>query len=290
MTTLAVVGAATETIGQMQSAKAQQKAIDAQLATTQQEIRVAQTAELNERQRTARKEQARIKVAAGEAGLNIGGSVEALLRDSLMQNQLATERTNLNAESQQRAAAAEANSMSSRIQSPTILGAGLRITARPETLIDPSTYVWITDNIVEVPASEIAGPVVVGESYEFAFEFSTQYVRTQRGEGITTGRTTLRTFTVSFVETAYFKTSVAPYGVNPNVEEILPAKLSQFTGKTLGAASFRLNAPTYATGTHRFQVYGQNTTTRIRIVNDTYASSTFVAAEWEANYYNRSRT
>ena len=44
-----------------------------------------------------------------------------------MQNQLATERTNLNAESQQRAAAAEANSMSSRIQSPTILGAGLRI-------------------------------------------------------------------------------------------------------------------------------------------------------------------
>ena len=28
----------------------------------------------------------------------------------------------------------------------------------------------------------------------------------------------------------------------------------------------------------------------IRIVNDTYAASTFVAAEWEANYYNRSRT
>ncbi len=127
MTTIAVVGAATETIGQMQSAKAQQKAIDAQLATTQQEIRVAQTAELNERQRVARKEQARIKVAAGEAGLNIGGSIEALLKDSLMQNQLAAERTNLNAESQQRAAAAEANSMSSRIQSPTILGAGLRI-------------------------------------------------------------------------------------------------------------------------------------------------------------------
>lgn len=73
MTTIAVVGAATETIGQMQSAKAQQKAIDAQLATTQQEIRVAQTAELNERQRVARKEQARIKVAAGEAGLNKGG-------------------------------------------------------------------------------------------------------------------------------------------------------------------------------------------------------------------------
>ncbi|MCK6103331.1 hypothetical protein KZX42_02910 [Brevundimonas sp. EYE_349] len=167
---------------------------------------------------------------------------------------------------------------------------GDAFTTRPQTLIDPSTYVWITDNIVEVPASEIAGPVVIGEGYEFSFEFSTQYMRTQRGEAITTGRTTLRTFSVNFVDTAYFKTSVAPYGFNPNVEEILPAKLSQFSGKTLGAASFRLNAPAYATGTHRFQVYGQNTTTRIRIVNDTYAASTFVAAEWEANYYNRSRT
>lgn len=111
----------------MQSAKAQQKTIDSQLATQQQEIRVAEVSELNERQRVARKEQARIKVAAGEAGLNIGGSVEALLKDSLFQNQLANERTRLNAESQQRSAAAEANSMSSRIQSPTILGAGLRI-------------------------------------------------------------------------------------------------------------------------------------------------------------------
>lgn len=131
---------------------------------------------------------------------------------------------------------------------------------------------------------------MVGEAYEFAFEFSTQYMRNQRGEAITTGRTTLRTFTVSFADTAYFKTSVAPYGINPIIEEILPAKLSQFSGKTLGADSFRLNAPTYATGTHRFQVYGQNTTTRIRIVNDTYAASTILAAEWEANYYNRSRT
>ena len=166
---------------------------------------------------------------------------------------------------------------------------GNTFTARPETLIDPTTYVWITDNIVEVPANEIAGPVVIGEAYEFAFEFSTQYMRNQRGEAITTGRTTLRTFTVSFADTAYFKTSVAPYGINPIIEEILPAKLSQFSGKTLGADSFRLNAPTYATGTHRFQVYGQNTTTRIRIVNDTYAASTILAAEWEANYYNRAR-
>lgn len=37
------------------------------------------------------------------------------------------ERTNQNADNQQKAAAAEANSMYSRINRPTILGAGLRI-------------------------------------------------------------------------------------------------------------------------------------------------------------------
>lgn len=75
----------------------------------------------------ARQEAARIKVAAGQQGLNIGGSVEAMLRDSLMQNNLATERINLNAETQDRAAIAEANSMHSRNTRPTILGAGLRV-------------------------------------------------------------------------------------------------------------------------------------------------------------------
>lgn len=127
LTTIAVAGAATSVIGEIQSAKIQNKAISDQLAQQQQEILTARTAELNERQRIARKEQARIKVAAGQSGLNISGSIEAMLNDSLMQNALATERTNLNADSQQRAAASEANSMYSRVQSPTILGAGLRI-------------------------------------------------------------------------------------------------------------------------------------------------------------------
>lgn len=166
---------------------------------------------------------------------------------------------------------------------------GSGFTARPETLIDPSTYVWEMDNIVLVPGLETAGPVVIGEGYVFSFEFSTQFMRTQRGEAITTGRTTLRTFSLSFSNTAYFKTSVAPYGVNPNVQEVLPAKTAQFTSKTLGAQHFRLNTPSYSTGTHRFQVYGQNVTTRIRVINDTYAASTFIGAEWEANYYNRAR-
>ena len=127
MVTLAVVGSATQAITEYQTAKHQISAIDQQLAATQKEIQTAEVAEVNERQRIARQEQARIKVAAGQAGLNIGGSVSALLQDSAMQNSLSRERTRLNAETQQNAAIADANSMYSRVQRPTILGTGLRM-------------------------------------------------------------------------------------------------------------------------------------------------------------------
>ena len=127
MMVLGVVSTAVQVVGEIKAAKAQNKAIQTQFQQQQKEISVAETTEINDRQRAARREQARIKVAAGEAGLNIGGSIESLLMDSLMQNSLHTERTKLNADTQRDASAAEANAMFSRVQKPTILGAGLRI-------------------------------------------------------------------------------------------------------------------------------------------------------------------
>lgn len=127
MVTLAVVGTATETISQIQSAKQQTKAINNQLATVQNEIRTSEIAEINDRQRIARQEQARIRTGAGQAGLNISGSVQALLKDSAMQSTLANERTRLNAENAQASALADANGMHARNERPSILGAGLRI-------------------------------------------------------------------------------------------------------------------------------------------------------------------
>lgn len=131
---------------------------------------------------------------------------------------------------------------------------------------------------------------MAGANYSFEFQFSTQYVRNQRNEAITTGRTQLRTFSISYADTAYFKTIVSPHGLDEAVEEIVPARLAEFTGKVLGASSLKLNRPAYHTGTYRFQVWGQNTTAIIRIVNDTHVASTFVSAEWEAQYHNRARS
>lgn len=160
---------------------------------------------------------------------------------------------------------------------------------RQETLIDPTTYQWLTDNIVSVPGSEIMAPVIVGEGYTFAFQFSKQFVRRSDGVAVTTGRQVMRSFTVNYADTAYFKTLVAPYGADDAVDEIVPSKLADMTGRTIGAGYFKLNTPSYGTGAYRFMVSGQNHLARIRIENDTPFTSTFVSAEWEATYNNRAR-
>ena len=123
---LAAAAAAASVVSQIQSAKAQTKAINAQNDARQKEIDQAATGEINDRLREARREQGRIMVAAGEAGLNLSsGSVENLLMDSAMQAELSNDRSLANRESRKKAAAAEAQALiPSR---PTALGAGLQI-------------------------------------------------------------------------------------------------------------------------------------------------------------------
>ncbi|EQA99969.1 hypothetical protein L288_18835 [Sphingobium quisquiliarum P25] len=126
---VASVASTTATvIGQAKAAKAQAKALNEQFAAVAEENRLAASAEMFERDRAARREQARIRTAAGEAGLGLNsGAVEQLLLDSAMQNELANQRSLANRESRDAAAKADATSMMSRVQKPTMLGAGLQI-------------------------------------------------------------------------------------------------------------------------------------------------------------------
>lgn len=122
----AVAGTALSVVGQIQSANAQAKAINHQLAAKQHEIDLASTQELNDRLRQARREQGRILVAAGESGLSLeSGSVNALLEDAQMQATLSNQTTLANRESRKAAATAEAEA--AMPTKPTLLGAGLQI-------------------------------------------------------------------------------------------------------------------------------------------------------------------
>lgn len=125
-----MVTTAASTAAQIKSAKAQTKALNEQAKVVREENRQVATAETFDSMRAARREQARIRTAAGEAGLSLAsGSVESLLRDSAMQGELNRDRILANLESRNTAAQAETSSALSRIQKPTALGAGLNIAA-----------------------------------------------------------------------------------------------------------------------------------------------------------------
>lgn len=126
---LAVASAGASVAGQIQSAKAQQALIERQDALAADEIKDQATADINERSRAARRERARIRVAAGEAGLNLqSGSIEALLMDSLFQQSFDNTGTVKNAENAQRARHLRTESLlANQASRPTILAAGLQV-------------------------------------------------------------------------------------------------------------------------------------------------------------------
>lgn len=124
----AVASSAASVVSQIKSANAQTTAINEQRAVVREETRQEATGELFDQMRAARREQAQIRSAAGEAGLGLNsGSIEGLLLDSAMQSELQGSRTIANMESKHRSAETEANSMLSRISKPTALWAGLQI-------------------------------------------------------------------------------------------------------------------------------------------------------------------
>lgn len=124
---LAVAGStAVSVIGQNQAAAATNAALQQQNTLRKHQIDQAATAEINARLREMRREQARIEVAAGGAGLSLSsGSVEAALMDSAMQAGLADNTSLANRES--RKAASDAETQAGLQSSTTLLGAGLKI-------------------------------------------------------------------------------------------------------------------------------------------------------------------
>lgn len=125
---LTVAQTAGTVVGQIKTAKAQTRAIRQQQATAREETRQVASAEMFDQMRASRREQGRVRAAAGEAGLGLNSmTVDQLLLDSVMQGELAGDRTIANMEARHRSNTAEAESMLSRIQRPTALGAGLQI-------------------------------------------------------------------------------------------------------------------------------------------------------------------
>lgn len=123
---LAVATTAASTVSQIQSANATNKAIAKQQKVQSKQIDAAATQEIDNRLRQARRDQARIMVAAGESGLSLeSGAVQALAQDAAAQATLDNQTSLANRESRQQQSIADANAQ--MVSKPTALGAGLQI-------------------------------------------------------------------------------------------------------------------------------------------------------------------
>lgn len=120
--------AAVGVYSQIQSAKAQEKALVEASRIQQEQIDDAASRDASIAARQMRAEAARIRVAAGEAGLNLASnSVLAQIHDSAMQAQLSITSINKNRKNLQRAREAETNSRIAAVNHPSYLQAGLQI-------------------------------------------------------------------------------------------------------------------------------------------------------------------
>lgn len=165
-----------------------------------------------------------------------------------------------------------------------VLGDG----ATPGRMLPASGYTWLSSTSMRVVGNYTAIEVFGGLNYEMSYQFSEQFFPRRDGV-VTTGRYQLRTFTIYFEDTAFFKTYVAPYGTTEDEESVVTTGLSVFTGKTLGSDALTTGAPVFETGTYSFQIYGNSRVATVRLVNDQPYQANFVSAEVEGFYSNRSR-
>jgi hypothetical protein len=156
--------------------------------------------------------------------------------------------------------------------------------------VDPADYEWVNNTTLKVEGNFSAGPCFAGKVFEQRWRFSEVFMRNAQDVPITTGRLMLRTWTLYYINTAYFRTEVAPYGSSPDTVEVVPGSFANFDGKTLGAPSLVLGTPVRATGSYTFGVFGDASVAKVDIVNNTPYGATFQQAEYEGFWHNRGRT
>lgn len=162
---------------------------------------------------------------------------------------------------------------------------------------------WISDTSFVVERAEPGHTYFCGFAYESRYVFSRQYPQNSRGDTVLTGRLQLRTFSVYYTHTAYFRVEVRPYGRDTSIVRTreFPAQIGAVTGK--GALSGSNTAtdstgiayttswenPNFADGKATFAVQANASEVEIALVNDSYLGFTIHSAEWEGFYFNRAR-
>ena len=134
-------------------------------------------------------------------------------------------------------------------------------------------------------------PIWAGIPYEFKYRISEPVVRLKQNEAATTsGRIQLRTMSVNYADSGYFRVQIKPQGHDVTVGEVTVRDVAThtFNGRIVGAAANKTDSTPILSGTFRFPVYSISTGVQVEITSSEWMPCSFQGGEWEAQYYTRS--
>lgn len=156
-------------------------------------------------------------------------------------------------------------------------------TARPEGQV--LTHTRPNTSQVTLEGDFRGRRIFIGTQVGSRYRFSTFFVRTNEGSGVTAnddGRLQIRRLAVNFTDTGFFQMEVTPRS--------RPRSTSVFSGKHLGATTATIGvATTMSEGRFTTPVMCRNRDAQVDIFSNHFLPCSFTSAEWEATYHGRGR-
>ena len=135
-----------------------------------------------------------------------------------------------------------------------------------------------------------SNPVWAGIPYEFKYRFSQPVMRMKEGQSASSaGRIQLRTMSVNYADSGYFRVQVKPKGFDVTESGVTMRDTSThtFNGRLVGDKTLKTDTTPIVSGSFRFPVYSISTGVIVEITSSEWMPCSFQGGEWEAQYYTR---
>lgn len=139
----------------------------------------------------------------------------------------------------------------------------------------------VSPSVVTAVGDYSAHSCFVGKPYEMRYRFSELFLKDDKGIALQSGRLQLRSITLSFSDTGYFRVEVTPK--NRQVYSY------SYTARIIGSVSATIGSNPINTSKHRFPIVTNSNGLTLDIVNDSPSPSFFQGAEWEGLYSQRTK-
>jgi len=137
-----------------------------------------------------------------------------------------------------------------------------------------------TNSTITAVGDFSGSPYYIGKPYNHVYQFSEWFLKAPNSNvGTLSGRLQMRTLTLNFTNTGYFRVVVTPKGRDAYIHE--------YNGAILG--STLLGKPSIVSETKRFPILANAQGSKIEIINDTYLPSEFHSATLEGYFTSRSQ-